>query len=294
MILVGTAGFSYPDWRGTVYPPDLKKRKLHELEYLARYYDLVEINNSFYRHLEPKYAQRWCDYVAHNRAFQFTIKLNRVFTHAPDAQRNPTSVENLTYASSDVDQTHASLTPFVEAERLGAVLAQFPISFKHTEGNWDYLIDLVKVFRQYPIAVEFRDKSWLEPSAISRLSEEKVAFCNIDQPKLGTGMSGTDLVTAPLGYLRLHGRNYKNWFQDKGRDARYDYLYTKDEIKKVTETATSMDSRAGKTFVVTNNHYKGQAAANATEIKSLLAGRKVSAPEELLKTYQTELADAAE
>jgi uncharacterized protein YecE (DUF72 family) len=289
MILVGTAGFSYPDWKGTVYPPDLKKRKLHELEYLSQFYDLVEINNSFYRHLEPKYAQRWCEYVGGNRAFQFTVKLNRVFTHAPDAKETSTSAETLSFSDEDVSQMKAGIAPFAEAGRLGAVLAQFPVSFKHTEGNWDYLIDLLKLFREFPLAVELREKSWLEPNALQRLGDEKVAFCNIDQPKLGNSITGTDIVTAPFGYLRLHGRNYKQWFQAKHRDQRYDYLYTTEEIRKVADVAQRMDRQAEKTFVVANNHYKGQAAVNATEIKSVLQNTKVAVPETLVRAYPQEL-----
>jgi uncharacterized protein YecE (DUF72 family) len=285
MILVGTAGFSYPDWKGTVYPADLKKRKLHELEYLSEFYDLVEINNSFYRHLEPRYAKRWCELVRGNPRFEFTVKLNQVFTHAPNMKETSTSAETLSYTPDDVAQEKAGLDPFVEAGKLGAVLAQFPISFKYAEGNWDYLIDLVKLFRGYPLAVELREKSWLQPMALRRLEEERVAFCNIDQPRLGNAISGTDIVTAPFSYLRLHGRNYKQWFQAKNRDQRYDYLYTGQEIKKVTETAKKMAEKSEKTFVVTNNHYKGKAAANATEIKSLIEGKPVPAPEPLVKTY---------
>lgn len=293
MILVGTAGFSYPDWRGTVYPLDLKKRKIHELEYLSQFYDLVEINNSFYRHLDPKYARRWCQLVSGNKTFQFTVKLNQVFTHAPNMKETSTSAETLQYTADDVKQMKAGLDPFAEAGRLGAALIQFPISFKNTEGNWDYLIDLLKIFRAYPLALELREKSWLDPTALMRLQEERVAFCNIDQPRLGKSITGTDIVTAPFSYLRLHGRNYKNWFNSKNRDQRYDYLYTPEEIKKVTARANKMDEKSDKTFVVTNNHYKGKAAANATEIKSLLAGGPVGAPTPLVKTYPEELSGVA-
>jgi len=65
-ILVGTSGFSYPDWHGTFYPPDLKKRKIHELQFLAEFFDFCEINNSFYRPVNPEIAKKWCEYVANN------------------------------------------------------------------------------------------------------------------------------------------------------------------------------------------------------------------------------------
>jgi uncharacterized protein YecE (DUF72 family) len=106
------------------------------------------------------------------------------------------------------------------AGRLGALLLQFPMSFKYTEGNWDHLIDVLHLFREYPLAVEVRHKTWADPLVLKALQQESVAFCNIDQTRLGETLEGTDYVTAPLAYLRLHGRS-KEWFTAKSGDARY-------------------------------------------------------------------------
>jgi hypothetical protein len=59
-IFVGTAGFSYKDWEGVVYPPDLKRRKIHPLEYLAQFMDCCEINTSFYGHIRSNVGKDWC------------------------------------------------------------------------------------------------------------------------------------------------------------------------------------------------------------------------------------------
>jgi len=82
-IFIGTSGFSYPDWHGTFYPPDFKKLKIHELQFLAEFFDFCEINSSFYRPVNPETARKWCQYVSNNEEFQFTAKLTEVFTHAP-------------------------------------------------------------------------------------------------------------------------------------------------------------------------------------------------------------------
>jgi uncharacterized protein YecE (DUF72 family) len=83
LIFIGTAGFSYKDWEGVVYPPGLKKKQ-HPLQFLARYFDCCEINTSFYGHIQPKTGKQWCDLVAEvNPTFEFTAKLFRGFTHAP-------------------------------------------------------------------------------------------------------------------------------------------------------------------------------------------------------------------
>jgi uncharacterized protein YecE (DUF72 family) len=284
-IYVGTAGFSYPDWKGIVYPRDLKKRKLHELEYLAEFFDCCEINSSYYRHLDPKISAKWCDYVARvNPGFLFTVKLHKNFTHAPNAKQTSTSAETLKFTRQDVDDAKAGIAPFVEASRLGAVLVQFPISFRHTEGNWDYLSDLLRLFAEYPLALEVRHKSWAEPAALGELESRNIAFCNIDQTRLGDTLEGTAYVTAPVAYMRLHGRS-KKWFSAKDRDERYDYLYSPEQIEKIGEKVKQMSPKAERSFVVTNNHYKGQAAANAIELKKLLTGKPVKVPSELQEHY---------
>src|SRR5262249_15853429 len=153
-----------------------------------------------------------------------------------------------------------------------------------TEGNWDHLIDVLHLFREYPLAVEVRHKTWADPLVLKALQEENIAFCNIDQTRLGETLEGTEYVTAPFAYLRLHGRN-KEWFTAKNRDTRYDYLYSEDSLQKVKSKIEKMAATADKTFVAANNHPRGQAAANAVELKSLLSGEKVKAPETLVRTY---------
>lgn len=294
-ILFGTSGFQYPDWKGIVYPADVKKRYGHELVYIAQYFDCCEINTSFYGPLKPQSAKAWCDYVAGvNPDFQFTAKLTRVFTHAPDAKETSSSVETIRYTPKDVDEAKTGFAPLVNAGRLGAVVVQFPISFKfkkHAEdaepihGNWDHVLDVLNLFKDYPLSVEFRDSSWNDPWVIQELVARKVAFCNVDQPRLGNSLDGTAYVTAPFAYIRLHGRNYDKWFAGKNRDERYDFLYQGERLERVKKRLEELSSKAGKTFVLANNHPKGQAAANALELKGMLSGKKVKAPASLVGAY---------
>lgn len=294
-VLFGTSGFQYPDWKGIVYPADVKKRYGHELTYIAQYFDCCEINTSFYGPLKPQSAKSWCDYVVGvNSDFQFTAKLTRVFTHAPDAKQTSSSADTIKYTQKDVDEAKAGFAPLVDRGRLGAVIVQFPISFKfkkHEEdpepihGNWDHVLDLLNLFKEYSLSVEFRDASWDDPWVIKELQDRNVAFCNVDQPRLGNSLDGTAHVTAPFAYLRLHGRNYDKWFTAKNRDDRYDFLYEGERLERVKERIEDLAKKAHKTFVLANNHPKGQAAANALELKSLLSGKNVKAPASLLRAY---------
>jgi hypothetical protein len=69
------------------------------------------------------------------------------------------------------------------------------------------------------------------------------------------------------------------------RDTRYDYLYSKESLQKVKGKIEKMAGAAEKTFVAAKNHPRGQVSAKAVELKSLLSGKKVSAPDILIKTY---------
>jgi|SRR5579872_6595010 len=292
-VYVGTAGFQYKDWEGTVYPKELKKQKIHPLEFLAQYLDCCEINTSFYGHIQPQHGKNWCRFAASaNPNFQFTAKMNRAFTHSPAAAVQSTSAETIRPLPEDEKLARAGLDSIVEENRLGALLAQFPISFKNTEENHQYLSSLIKKFNSYPLAVELRHASWNDPSIYSELRAEKVGFVNLDQPRLGRALEGTAHVTAPIGYVRLHGRNYNQWFEAEKCEDRYNYLYKPQELEKWKDKIEVISQKTEKTFVITNNHPKGKAVANALELRSMLSGLKVKAPKTILQQYW-EVADFA-
>jgi uncharacterized protein YecE (DUF72 family) len=285
-IFVGTAGFSYKDWEGIVYPRDLKKQKIHPLEYLAQFYDCCEINTSFYGPLRPATGKNWCEIVKKvNPDFLFTAKLYKAFTHSPVAVLESTSAETLKWTDEDETLTHEGLDSVAAEGKLGAVLAQFPISFKNTEDNRGYLRKLLDRFHQYPLAVEVRHASWNESDVVEEFTARGVGFVNIDQPMLGKAIRGTAYTTSMIGYVRLHGRNYKQWFESERALDRYNYLYTPAQLEPWKERIKYISKHTEKTFVIANNHPKGKAAANATELKSMLSGRKVKAPENLREHY---------
>jgi uncharacterized protein YecE (DUF72 family) len=293
-VFIGTAGFSYKDWEGIVYPPDLKKRKIHPLEYLAQFIDCCEINTSFYGHVRPGVGKDWCrKSAAVNPNFQFTAKLYQGFTHVPRGTKPP-SPFMLTVGPEDEKLAREGLDSIAEEGKLGAVLLQFPVSFKNGDDTRDYLFSLIKRFNTYPLVLEIRHESWNDSEILARLAEAGVGFCNIDQPKLGKSLRGTQHATAPVGYVRLHGRNYKEWFQADNRNDRYNYLYKPGELEGWKDKITHISQQTEKTFVVANNHYKGQAAVNALELKKMLGGKKVKAPKILVEHYPEQLREIAE
>ena len=80
IIRIGPAGWSYKDWEKTVFPQRPGPR-FDPLQYLAQFFDTIEINSSFYRPPTASTTKSWVERVADNRNFSFTAKLYRVFTH---------------------------------------------------------------------------------------------------------------------------------------------------------------------------------------------------------------------
>lgn len=173
------------------------------------------------------------------------------------------------------------------------MLAQFPISFKNTSENREYLRKLSAMFRDYPLAVEVRHATWNEPGVLEEFTSLAVGFVNLDQPLIGRAIHATTHFTSPIRYVRLHGRNYKEWFQAERSEDRYNYLYTVTRLEPWQEKIKEISRQTDRTFVIANNHYKGKAAADATELKSMLSGKKVKAPSRLVETY-SELDNFAE
>ncbi len=284
-ILIGPAGWAYKDWDGIVYPPGLK-RSQHPAEYLAQYFDLIEINTSFYAPVKPEHAKLWCRKVGEvNPGFKFTAKLYKSFTHAPGGVVQSTSAATLDPTDQDEDQVREGFDVIAAEGKLGAVLAQFPISFRNTFENRDYLELLIRRFIEYPLAVEVRHDSWNNEGILRYFTEKGVSFCNIDQPALGASIRPTEHVTSRFAYVRLHGRNYQQWFEHEHAHDRYNYLYNEQELAKWKTKVENIAGKAEVTFVVANNHFEGKAAVNSLQLRHMLTGKKVKAPEPLVHHY---------
>ncbi len=285
-VRIGTAGWSYKDWEGIFFPAGLDYRKHHRLEYLARFFDTAEINTSFYGPLKPEIAKFWCRRVAlANPKFVFTAKLYRAFTHSPIAVMEPTSAATIRPTDEDEAQTREGLDVLAGEGKLGALLIQFPVSYKNTPLNREYLDRLLRQFIEYPRVVEVRHSSWNDPATLESFTQKNVGFCNIDQPLLGRSLSPTEHVTAPIAYVRLHGRNYDQWFDSDNRNDRYNYLYKESELADWKSRIANLAERAQSTYVITNNHFESKAAVNALELKAMLSGKHVPAPATLVQNY---------
>lgn len=273
-IHVGPAGWSYADWRGRVYPEGAGS-KFDTLALVAKYFDVAEINSSFYHPPAPETARSWLRRIEHNPNFLFTAKLYRTFTH----ERSKATTEDERLVREGID-------PLIAAGKLGAVLVQFPWSFKNERDERTYLDQLVARFKDYPLVVELRHESWNNPRILQTLEDLEIGLCDIDQPQFANSIKPSAEVTSRIGYVRLHGRNYQNWFREEANVVeRYDYLYSNDELEPWVERIKQVADKAKQTFVITNNHARGQSLVNAFEILAQLEEERVPGPAKLIETY---------
>ena len=271
-IRIGPAGWSYPDWKGKVFPVK-KARGFHEAAYLAGFFDTIEINTSFYAPPRAESARDWVRQVESNQNFRFTAKLFRRFTHERDA------------STDDERAFKEGIAPIADAGRLGALLLQFPWSFKNTPEKRDYMAALCQRFKEYPLVVEVRHASWNQPEALEMFQEMGVGICNIDQPVIGRSIAPAEHVTAPIGYVRLHGQNYKNWFSAEQTEERYNYLYSLEELEPWAARVKHILDSAETVYVIANNHFEAKALVNAIQLGVLIFGVRVRAPEMLITNY---------
>lgn len=271
VIRVGTAGWSYEDWKGVVYP-ERPPRGFDRLSLIASLFDTNEINSTFYRIPDARMTRDWSRRVADNPRFTFTAKLFRGFTHERDA------------GEQEASAVEAAMEPLAGDGRLGCLLAQFPMSFHDTPGNRTHLSRTLERFARFPLAAEFRHASWNNSEVLSLLTGHAAAFANIDQPALPNNLPPTDYVTAPVAYFRFHGRNAAKWFgPDTSNVERYNYLYSQSELRPWVQRISRANAR--NVFAILNNHFRGQAVGNALELQHALTGATPAAPEELRSLY---------
>ncbi len=293
-IHVGTSGWSYPQgrgaWTGIFYPAPgaaaSGRRRVDELAYYAERFDTVEVNSSFYRPPAPAVVRSW---VARTpRDFLFSIKLHQRFTHPALFER--TAGEGAwSVRPQDVDAFRAALEPLARAGKLGALLAQFPPSFAASAVAFDYLRWLLHAFRDYPVAIELRHRTWSDArrATLDLLGEFGAAWVQIDEPKFRFSIRQDFRPNVSgLYYMRLHGRNAEKWWRHDAAEERYDYLYSADELKPFADAAAEASRHARRVFVYLNNHFAAKAAANAVVLKHQL-GQPVGGtfPPEFVSRY---------
>lgn len=302
---IGTSGWSYPTgagtWNGLFYPATRSKRAgtahFDELRFYAEHFDTVEVNTTFYGQPRPEVARGW---VARTPpGFEFSLKLYQKFTHPKmfreaALKRAPGTAGPLLdllaeVTRSDIDEFRSGIEPLASAGRLGALLAQFPPSFKDSPETRDYLAGLLRAFDDYPVAVELRHRSWSDNvgGTLALLDAFGAAWAQIDEPKFRFSIRQNWLPNVrSFYYMRLHGRNAAQWWRHEKAEDRYNYLYSADELREFADIAGAANELVRKSYLYLNNHFAAKSVVNAVMLKAQL-GQPIDGeyPPELVERY---------
>jgi uncharacterized protein YecE (DUF72 family) len=270
-IHVGIAGWSYPDWDGYVYDRGVKDK----LRFVAGYVDMIEINSTFYQPPVEKNSESWLRKTDDLPGFYFTAKLHQEITHEG------------VLSDGMVQAFKKGFGPLTDAGRLKHLLAQFRWDFADCPETRQHLAAICEKFRDMPeLVLELRHASWQSQQALEFLEGLGVTVANLDYPLAKNSFSLLECRVGRNGYLRMHGRNAKAWFDKKaGRDETYNYIYSSKEIEGIKERALSLTRTYRSLTIVANNHYEGKEVASALQMKALLSGKKVRVPPALLNHY---------
>lgn len=258
-VLIGTCGYSYKDWIGPVYPPGTKSIQM--LPLYARRFPIVEIDSTYYR--VPSASTFESMMRRSPEGFRFTAKLPSAGTHLPELGSHR--------VHDDVRLFRHNLAPLLKAGRLAAVLAQFPNAFRPNDATRSYLGMLREALPDVPLAAEFRHREWQTNATLELLADLGIAIVLVDEPHFKGLVRESSDVTANFAYIRLHGRNAKNWWRGTN-ETRYDYLYTAGElepwVKRIVDVAANPNVKEVLAFL--NNHPRGQAVKNAEMLTAMV------------------------
>ena len=263
---IGTSGWSYPKgegtWKGHFYPSG----GINELEYYSQFFNAVEVNSSFYRPPNPGFAERWVKRTP--KDFLFTVKLWQKFTHPKMFEA--TTGEYAVISQRDIDWFLSGIKPLQEAGKLGALLAQFPPSFKNDDYGRQILEAVCRTFGTYRLAVELRHRSWSDDENTAKLlKEHNVSWTQIDEPKFPSSVASEVPLTSDMAYFRFHGRNAEMWWQGDN-ETRYKYLYSPEEIQELAGKVMASAVNTELMFAFFNNHWQGYAPRNAIDLQKAL------------------------
>jgi uncharacterized protein YecE (DUF72 family) len=255
MVCIGTSGYSYDDWVGRFYPEKTAKKDFFDL--YQRRFNCVELNFTHYA-LPSQTTIRSLARKA-PEGFKFAVK----------------SYQDMTIGRSQDAELYAKyafgIAPLVEQDKLACVLLQFPNQFRLSRANVNHLAFIRGQWPELPLAVEFRHRGWVDDErTFDFLRDQQMAYCCVDEPRLQDLVPPVTAVTAPLAYVRFHGRNAEKWYRSEHAWERYNYLYSEAELREWVAPVHQLAQQAEEVLVFFNNHYSGNAAQNALEFAELL------------------------
>lgn len=234
---IGTSGWHYDDWRGRFYPEKMPKTQW--LEFYARHFPTLELNNTFYRLPTEEAFRKW--YESSPKGFVFAVKVSRYITHIKRLKDCAEEINNF--------MSRAVLLK----EKLGPLLYQLPPGL-HRDN--ERLSDFLKILpRGRKHVIEFRHESWLNDEVFEILREHQVGFCVFDMPELTSPL----IATSDFAYIRFHGS-----------DSLYSSCYSDKEMSEWAGKIKGLAKELEAVYIYFNNDIAGYALENAETIRNYL------------------------
>lgn len=245
-ILIGTSGWTYPDWRGAFYPEDLPSREY--LAFYAREFLTAEVNYSFYHLPKPETYAKWAAQVPDG--FIFSVKASRLITHT---KRLRGVIEPWRTFVGNAQALGA---------HLGPILLQFPSSFRCDRKRLAAFLEKARAGALddclLRLVFEFRHESWFTADIYRLLQRHRAALCIADSPSYPRH----DVLTADFTYLRFHGR-----------EELFVSSYSEAELAEEAGKITRYLKDGLDVFVYFNNTAGGHAIRNARTLRGLVKRR---------------------
>jgi uncharacterized protein YecE (DUF72 family) len=263
MVKVGTSGFSFPDWKGTIYPTGIQEKDMLSFYEKELGFHILEVNFTYYTLPSQKTLAGMSKKTSGE--FEFVVKSFKEMTHDIRDKKTGALIDN----REVFEKFKYGLAPLIGDGKLACVLAQFPYGFFPNRDNMGYLQRFKDEMEKIPLVFEFRNQTWLKGETSQFLKKNGIGYCIVDEPKLPKLMPYLPKATSEFGYFRFHGRN-PHWFNVPS-SVRYDYLYSEEELKSFVPDIKEVSQKTAETMVFFNNCHAGSAAKNAGQMVKLLA-----------------------
>jgi uncharacterized protein YecE (DUF72 family) len=239
---IGTSGWNYAHWSELFYPRGMKPTAW--LQHYARFFDTVEVNNTFYRLPRQEVFVRWGR--AAPAGFCYALKASRFITHVKRLREPEQSAAEFLQRASGL------------GVKLGPILFQLPPSGRANPARLQHFLDYLinqKILPGTAVAFEFREPSWLTPEVFAVLEKANAALCLADWPDLP--VEGP--ITADFVYIRRHGAG-----------ALYAGAYSETALRREAERIRAWLTGGRSVYIYFNNDAEAHAVSNALTLKGLL------------------------
>jgi uncharacterized protein YecE (DUF72 family) len=291
-VRVGTCSWADDALVGHWYPPGVAPRE--RLGWYAERFSTVEVDSTYYRVPEEKTVRGWAErtppgFVMHVKAFGLMTRHPVRLEQVPPDLREGLPVDERGRVDRPPRELRAlvfrafldALEPLRESGKLGGILFQLPPYVVHRPSSLDYLEWADEQLGGDRMLVEFRHRSWFEDDVVAGvlrwLEERGMAYVTVDAPKVDAGNVPRTVVaaTAPLAYVRFHGRNAATWNKRGGGAAeRFDWMYSEDELREWVGPLRELSGQAEEAYAFFNNNNAtngvAQAPAGALLLRRLL------------------------